>query len=140
MNRFGYSPLDRGIIVCNDLMFETEEDLLRRLLQESHSWSGTSQFTAVALKLGSVPSVVTDFAILILPLPAVWGLNMGLTQMISINGILLLGSLYVNLNESFFKLIFESTYIISVVRLATLIKNNNNTVDVTCKLILRSPF
>ena len=42
---------------------------------------------------GSVPNVLTDFAILVLPMPAVWNLNMGMPQKISILGILLLGSL-----------------------------------------------
>jgi hypothetical protein len=43
--------------------------------------------------VGSVPNVATDFAILILPMPAVWALNMGTAQKISVIGILLLGSL-----------------------------------------------
>lgn len=42
---------------------------------------------------GSAPNVLTDFAILILPLPAVWRLQMGMMQKVSIVGILLLGSL-----------------------------------------------
>lgn len=42
---------------------------------------------------GSVPNVLTDFAILILPLPAVWNLKMGTVQKVSVVGILMLGSL-----------------------------------------------
>ena len=42
---------------------------------------------------GSSPNVLTDFAILILPLPAVWNLKMGKAQKISVAAILMLGSL-----------------------------------------------
>ena len=42
---------------------------------------------------GSTPNVVTDFAILFIPLPAVWALNMRTAQRVSIMGIFLLGSL-----------------------------------------------
>lgn len=42
---------------------------------------------------GCTPNVATDFVILILPLPAVWNLQMGVAQRLSIIGIFMLGSL-----------------------------------------------
>lgn len=54
---------------------------------------GTCIKTWTFFVAGSAPNVLTDFAILILPLPAVWNLKMGMVQKVSVVGILMLGSL-----------------------------------------------
>lgn len=60
-------------------------------------WDKTIQGTCIEawtfFVAGSAPNVLTDFAILILPLPAVWNLKMGTMQKVSVVGILMLGSL-----------------------------------------------
>ncbi len=61
------------------------------------NWDKSIQGTCinqwVFFVIGSTPNVITDFAILIIPLPAVWALNMRTAQRLSIMGIFLLGSL-----------------------------------------------
>lgn len=59
----------------------------------NHSLDGVCIDTWTFYIAGSAPSVVTDFAILILPLPAVWNLQMGTPQKVSVAGMFLLGSL-----------------------------------------------
>ncbi|KAI4234760.1 MAG: hypothetical protein LQ349_003587 [Xanthoria aureola] len=60
--------------------------------------------------IGSAPNVLTDFVLLVLPLPAVWNLHTTRAQKISLTGIFMLGSL---------------TCIISLVRFVQLITNAN---------------
>lgn len=59
----------------------------------NRSIPGTCINQLLFFAIGSAPNVITDFAILILPLPAVWALNMRRAQKLSIMGIFLLGSL-----------------------------------------------
>lgn len=54
---------------------------------------GTCINASLFFILGSAPNVITDFVILVLPLPAVWRLQTTTMQKISLTGIFLLGSL-----------------------------------------------
>ncbi|CAL8584100.1 hypothetical protein XPA_009705 [Xanthoria parietina] len=74
------------------------------------SGKGTCINAPLFFIIGSAPNVLTDFVLLVLPLPAVWNLHTTRAQKISLTGIFMLGSL---------------TCIISLVRFVQLITNAN---------------
>ncbi|KAL9110081.1 MAG: hypothetical protein Q9187_008094, partial [Circinaria calcarea] len=80
------------------------------------SVNGTCMNVALFFILGSAPNVLTDFMVLVLPLPAVFALQTSRGQKISLAAIFMLGSI---------------TCIISLVRLIELILNARNS-DPTC--------
>lgn len=57
------------------------------------SIEGTCIDTTLFFKLGSAPNVLTDFVLLVLPLPAVWSLQTTTAQKLSLTATFLLGSL-----------------------------------------------
>ncbi|KAI4184316.1 MAG: hypothetical protein L6R41_004826 [Letrouitia leprolyta] len=61
------------------------------------SIDGTCINTTLFFKLGSAPNALTDFVLLALPLPAVWGLQTTRAQKLSLTATFLLGSLLVRL-------------------------------------------
>ncbi|KAL8727053.1 MAG: hypothetical protein Q9166_006296 [cf. Caloplaca sp. 2 TL-2023] len=81
------------------------------------SIKGTCVNAPLFFIIGSAPNVFTDFALLVLPLPAVWNLHTTRAQKISLTAIFLLGSL---------------TCVISLVRFVQLI--TNATMDATWSL------
>ena len=67
---------------CNPVMFAWDKSI-----------DGTCINAWLFFVIGSTLNTITDFAILILPLPAVWHLTLGKFQRISLIGIFMLGSL-----------------------------------------------
>ena len=72
-----------------------------------HNWDptvpaqcGNKQLLA---KIPPIPWIVTDFAILIMPLPMVWKLHMPALQRIGLGGLFLLGGLYVSSSKFWFR-------------------------------------
>ena len=57
------------------------------------SGKGTCINAPLFFIIGSAPNVLTDFVLLVLPLPAVWNLHTTRAQKISLTGIFMLGSL-----------------------------------------------
>lgn len=70
----------------------------------SKAWNPTLPGTCINLKgsfIGNaVPNILTDIAILALPVHVVWGLHATVTHRLSVIAVFLLGSLFVSLSPS----------------------------------------
>lgn len=84
-------------VVCFAWFLAQELGSIFKCIPASALWDSSVHGTCIDLKqfvLGvSVPNIVIDVALLALPLPFVWGLQLNRSQKFAVSGIFLLGSL-----------------------------------------------
>jgi len=82
----------------------------------------------------SIPNIITDFALLGLPIPCISKLKVPLSQKVSLSGTFILGGLYVRPGLGVTFAYLNSVVAIGIVRLTVLLKINAVLPDITWSL------